>query len=1033
MHSIRDRMTGLPRAGPRLPANGVRVLNRWWRRSIFTLPMVLGLAVLAPTHAAAETPRVSLALPVSAEIAQAPDPFEPEQPDDAELLILKMTLDDTYELSDAVLGYANGGSLILPLEELVDALEFPIDVDSENGRAEGWFLDESRLFTLDISARQVIIDGRAEQIKPGFVQVLDDGIFVDVRTLSKWFPIDINFDLPNLLVDIVSREPLPLEQRLKRDLFRERVLSQNARKTKDFPRVDVPYEWISWPVSDTAVDVSVTSTDNGVELTRNYTTLATADILKLNTDIFMSGNKNDQVAIARVRFGRQEADGGLLGPLDATRFSFGDVFAPQVTHVANTQSGRGILVSNRPIEQLEEFDRITLQGDIQLGWEVELYRNEVLLDFRESDSDGRYIFEDIPLLFGVNVIKLIFYGPQGQKREDIRQIRVGPGQIAVGDHFYTVAANQKDTLTFLGALESQRSDDFQGDERFSVDYVYGLDTNLSVGLNFASLPLGGGRQTFAGTSFVGSLGPVFSRLDLTKDLTGGYVGTLSAQGRLFGITALAEHTYLNDFISEEFDNVSDPLKARTRLRFDGVARSDFLPHIPYALNLTHEANESGDRTTDIQNRLSTAVGRASISNTTTLTLNDPAETPDSVTASGSMQIGGVVGPVRTRGSLSYGLKPDIDLTSVTLSGDWKASPKFNASLGASRTLTGTPSTTYSLGLNTDLDYAAISVDSEYDDSGEYSATMRLSYSWGKDNADGGLRLSSTPTAERGTINATVFRDYNGDGVFTEGEDEPIENVRFVVDGSRQKELSNDKGKAFLTALPTYEPVDVELDVASLVDPFWIASPRGAEMVLRPGVPGEVQFAVVSTGEIDGIVYRNDGKWAEPVSKVRLELVDAQGTVVKEVRSQFDGFYLFDFIPPGTYTLQVSEQQLAELGLPDVPARVVEIGTDGTILSNEDIFIGGKPQETGSTQVRVVLAAFETIEQAQSAWTQVVNVLPDIFEGLEPAYDDVEKGAITFTRLFATGFEDRQNAEDACIDLRATLGETWCNPLDIQLQ
>jgi len=91
-----------------------------------------------------------------------------------------------------------------------------------------------------------------------------------------------------------------------------------------------------------------------------------------------------------------------------------------------------------------EFDRITLDGDLPIGWEVELYRNEVLLDFRVDQISGRYSFQNVPLLFGNNILRLAFYGPQGQVREELKQIRVGPEQIKPGEHRYRFAFNQQD-------------------------------------------------------------------------------------------------------------------------------------------------------------------------------------------------------------------------------------------------------------------------------------------------------------------------------------------------------------------------------------------------------------------------------------------------------------------------------------------------------------------------------------------------------------------------------------------------------------
>lgn len=985
-----------------------------------------------------------VALPVAAQdakaiankapsLAQAPPvtstAFTVGQRTDEELLILKMTLGKNV-LNEAIFGYPKQGSLILPLTDVVNALDFPIEVDPENGRAQGWFIDEKRLFSLDLSAAQVIIAGEQRQLDPAFIEQLPDDIYVDVRTLARWFPIDIEFDLPNLIVDIKSREPLPLEARLLRDQRREKVLSQRRTQRRDLPEVRVPYQWISWPVIDTNIDFTISSGDENPEFQRSYTTLATADVGKLNADIFLSGDNTDNLTLARVKLGRQDPKGNLLGDLNATKFALGDIYTPQVTHVARTDIGRGVTFSNAPLGQETEFDRITLQGDLQLGWEVELYRNEILLDFRQSQSDGRYLFEDVPLLFGVNVIKLVFYGPQGQRREEIQQLRVGADQIKPGEHSYTFAVNQQDRLLLLGDIDTFDTDGFQGKTRMTAQYKYGVSKTLSLGANFVTIPFEGGHKTYIGTSAVTSLGPVYSRVDLTKDIYGGWAGTLSAQTKIFGATVLAEHTALNDFLSETYNNATDPLESETRLRVDGVLRTGFLPHIPYAVNVTHDVNKSRDRSTSIQNRLSTAIGRASVSNTLSFDFNDPAETDDSRTISGTAQIGGQIGTVRVRGQAGYIVDPDASVNSLALSGDWRLTRDFNARAGISKELTGTQLTTYSTGISTDLTYVAAGIDAQYDDQENYSAKLRLTFSWGKDEADGGLRVSSKPTAAQGAIAAHVFRDLDGDGAFTTGVDEPLKGVQFRAGRSRKPQATNDQGRAYITSLDVFQPITFEVDPASLEDPFWIAMPGAQQITLRPGVPGEIAFAVVSTGEIDGVIYKQDGDWSEPVSDVRMQLLDDEGEVVKEVRSQYDGFYLIDFIRPGAYALRIAPEQLTRLNLPEVPARTVEIANDGTILGGEDFVIGGK--QNGETTFRVLLAAFEDRTDAEAAWAEIKLGLPIMFANITPEYAPATTPTGDKTvNLYALPFENRDKASDACVELRAAFGNTWCNPLEIQ--
>ena len=48
------------------------------------------------------------------------------------------------------------------------------------------------------------------------------------------------------------------------------------------------------------------------------------------------------------------------------------------------------------------------------------------------------------------------------------------------------------------------------------------------------------------------------------------------------------------------------------------------------------------------------------------------------------------------------------------------------------------------------------------------------------------------------------------------------------------------------------------------------------------------------------VYLVQGMATKAVSNVRILLVNVDGKVLQEVKSAYDGFYLFSKVPPGAY-------------------------------------------------------------------------------------------------------------------------------------
>ena len=106
--------------------------------------------------------------------------------------------------------------------------------------------------------------------------------------------------------------------------------------------------------------------------------------------------------LLRLRAYRSDPDGGLLGPLKATHFGFGDVAGLDSGLTGTANSGRGAVVTNRPLVAPSAFDRTRFEGDLPSGWDAEIYRNGELLAFAKPDAGQRYVFDDVQLLYGEN-------------------------------------------------------------------------------------------------------------------------------------------------------------------------------------------------------------------------------------------------------------------------------------------------------------------------------------------------------------------------------------------------------------------------------------------------------------------------------------------------------------------------------------------------------------------------------------------------------------------------------------------------------
>ncbi len=894
--------------------------------AVFLLTITVALGLSGPPIARAQ--QASALTPVER-------PVEDE-------LILEMRL-GRFVLSDGLLGYLHRGGVLLPLDEVMRALELAVAADPARGQAGGWFLAEDRRFSLDLVRGGATVEGKPAPFDAALVELHVEDIYVDTTLLSAWFPVDFEFDLSRLLITVTSREPLPLEARLERERRAAR-LGRGAFERLRYPRQEVPYKLWDWPFFDTTHAFDFNNDQN--TLSARSTTLVTGDLLFMDSTLFVASNDQEPLADVRFTMGRKDPEAGLLGPLGLSEIAFGDVFTPQLPLVAAQREGRGAFVSSFELNRPSEFDRTTLRGELPLGWEVELYRNEILLDRQLSRADGRYEFIDVPLLFGLNVLNLAFYGPQGQRRQETRRLFVGPGMVRPGQHFYRLAVNQQGEDTISVGEDSGFADETQGKTRLVGEFERGITQNLALAGSFASFALEDGRHSYPSLGLRTSLFGAFVRLDATKDLDSGSAVQGSFQTRRFGVGVLAEHgQFFNGFASERVAASSDPLESRSNLRLDGTIPASFLPRIPVSLSGGLERRESGVMTLDAVNRLSMFVGGVSGSNTVNFNLRRGGGTPTTTAASGSLLLNGRIERLNLRGSLAYTIDPEAQFTNASFTADYQFKRGSSARATLNQGLTGDLPTTVSVGIFHIIKFVAIGANASVSDDGRFAAGLTFTFSTGREPRKGSFERSPRGMARSGAASALVFLDRNLDGTLDEG-DRPLEGVRF----RRRRDVATDEdGVAFITGLSAYQPTDLVLDPGSLEDPYWVPTRKGVEIVPRPGKTALLDFPVVPTGEIDGIAYLRRGEVVTEVSNVALQLVDQGGKVVAEVKSAFDGFFLFEFVRPGRYRVRVSPEQVARLRLVAPPAQEVTIGVvddEGEIVSGLEFVLERAPVEGG---------------------------------------------------------------------------------------
>jgi hypothetical protein len=338
-------------------------------------------------------------------------------PRDDDLRILQLQVEQ-YKLEDILPAYQRKDYLLVPLGLTADILDLAIEVDVGAGVAKGFFFNEDNTVFLDVSRDEIIIRGVAQSYNKNLVYVFDDDIYVDASLLSKWFGIKINVDLFDSSIKITSDEEFPFVVRMERE---ERIAKTRSRLNADTPYYPYhyePYDMWNVPFIDQTFETSSRHSDTESTNTLRSTTYMTSDLLGMESSLYLFVTDDEVLDDFRFTLGKKDPEHDLLGFAQATEYAMGHISEPRLKNITVPGDQEpGFLISNFPLDRQDEYDRHRFRGNLLPGWEVELYHNDRLIGYQSIPVEGQYDFDDVPILFGRNYFRLVFYGPQGQVRE----------------------------------------------------------------------------------------------------------------------------------------------------------------------------------------------------------------------------------------------------------------------------------------------------------------------------------------------------------------------------------------------------------------------------------------------------------------------------------------------------------------------------------------------------------------------------------------------------------------------------------------
>jgi len=817
-------------------------------------------------------------------------------------------------LTDSLATYGKPEDPLIPLSDLAQLLDLDLNVSPPDRRITGRIGQAQRALTIDLASGTARIGGKPITLTPEDYAVTPSDIYFRASALQRFLPVAVTVDSEALEIKLTALESLPLQDRMARAARDQNLGTDQGSAAEPVMKIASPYKLYSPPAFDISTAVGMDTTKSGP--TRLYDVRVGNDLLYTGFQGYVGSDENGVLSTVRATVERHQVGGGLLGPINATSVTAGDVFTPALPIGVRSTGGRGFEFSTAPLEETSVFDHIDLRGELPIGDDVELYVNDVLRSGQRTPVQGRYEFLNVPLVRGVNVIRIVIYGPHGERNEQTRVVNVSSGQLkahTVIFQFGIVQQNQSVVQVQPASLvDPTLTNTGDGRIRTVAGLTYGLATNLTAVAGAALYPL-----TDTSSRALGSLGlrtslfGLATQLDAAHDNNGGSALGLGIAGRPFGVSLVAQDSeYRGGFVDENYAATDTlPVVRHSSLTLDGA-----LPvhQLVIPLSGSVQYNQYSDGSTSL-------TGSSRTSWTVFNVLASGGVDYQRSTTSGGVASEQLLGNIsassfaafkwQLRGSLDYAVLPKFAPGDFAFTADRNITPSLAIHLGVGQDLDTTKESTFQGAGTWRTRFGDLSLSGNYTfQTKAWSLGLQLSFGLIFDPIAGHYALTRSGPASEGSVAFQAFVDRNGDGVFDAG-DEPVSKVS--VEGGEKKAVTGDNGQVLIQGLGTPAIGHLQIGLDDIDDPYVQSPPHTVEFSPRAGLVLRIPYALTPTGEVLArISVLRDGK---PVglSALRIQLVRANAPPVAGL-TEFDGTVSFEHLPTGAYQLQLDPDQAARL-------------------------------------------------------------------------------------------------------------------------
>lgn len=746
--------------------------------------------------------------------------------------------------SNFLLSYEIDNNLYINTTEILVAVGF--NLTEENGKVSFRWEDRSKNITIDQVNCYYEKNGRLTSFDCREVITDDFDYYINLNILSSILNSEFDYNERRSLLEVSSDIDFPT---LKIERLKQNTVNTPSSREFNADRKIVPdYYWLDGFSLYQEIDSEVRRTRSKSNSNLRHFNTIDAEFLKHQLQVQGGGNENSY-EINWFTLSKKDQNSSLLGPLNASTYQVGSVYTPSTRHIPSGGRTFGFQVNNKELGVQSQRGFETFEGELLPGWVVEIYRNNILLDRQSSESsDNRYRFDRVPLDPGLNRFQLIFYGPSGEEKVEVRSLYLRPGAFAKRPLQYD----------FVWGNDS-------GEQKLFIQSQVFLDNYTQFSLSHFNDSDNQIWESELITTLLNSSVSVSGAIDSDGSVYGGEI-----QKRLGVMRLSGEHFQYNNYQVNQRRLSQLTSLSRTSLAFP------FLPRTQHLINYEYLQRETGGNYR-LRYRNSHNFKKFFINNEI---LFENAKT-----------------------TFKHFLR--FRLSNWQLFSEFEHSNNNNLEkinlgvrhrVGRDQSFRASITKSYlenqeNLNLSFQRIFSNFSLNTSFstnfkDDS---SITFGIKSSLFADPKNNYYNVRSRHNREIGDLFVTTHINVDGDKI-------PIRDVCINSLNIRETYCSNEQGIIRVTNLPTNHLQRIQLEFRNLENFYISSKEKYYEVEIRPGKTTHLKVPLVIFGEIEGIV----SGFSLPSDQISIEIKNLKTGQTKSLRTDREGYFYLGQVTPGNY-------------------------------------------------------------------------------------------------------------------------------------